>query len=91
MIRMGIALGAFAASTSGCNAQGGRQGRAWDPYAPIGTVNPDGSYTRATGPGTFDRFVQSSSQCDDYEAAMPTWSASGAYLGRTCRFNASGG
>ncbi len=90
MIRIGIALAVFAALISGCNAQGGIRRRAWDPYAPIGTTNPDGSYTGATGAGTFDRFVQNKSQCPDYEADTPTWSASGAYLGRTCQFSASG-
>ena len=89
MMRIGIALAAFAALTASCNAQ--RGGGVWNAYAPIGTVNPDGSYTRSTGPGTFDRFVQGKSQCDDYEDALPSWSASGAYLGRTCQFSASGG
>ena len=89
MMRIGIAPVAFVALTVVCNAQGGAG--AWNAYGPIGTVNPDGSYTRWTGPERFDRFVQSKTQCDDYEDALPSWSASGAYLGRTCQFNASGG
>ncbi|HEY1943439.1 MAG TPA: hypothetical protein VGH40_15100 [Roseiarcus sp.] len=72
-----------------CSAAGGAPLR-WNPYAPIGTVNPDGSVTKATGPGTFDRFVQGKSQCLDFETDMPTWSAAGVYLGRACRFQPSG-
>ncbi|MBV8473112.1 MAG: hypothetical protein JO234_06805 [Hyphomicrobiales bacterium] len=62
----------------------------WNSYAPIGTVNPDGSVVLATGPGTFARFVQGKSQCRDDETDMPTWSDSGVYLGRSCQFHPSG-
>ena len=71
-----------------CHAEG--TPARWNLYAPIGTVNPDGSVTKATGPGTFERFVQGKSQCLDDETDAPTWSAAGVYLGRACRFQPSG-
>jgi len=45
----------------------------------------------STGPGTYDRFVRDQSQCSRDEVEIPTWSASGVFLGRTCGRNPNGG
>ncbi len=64
-----VLLAAFAAGLPAAGASS-----RWNPYAPIGSVNPDGSIVQATGPRTVARFVQGKSQCLDYETDMPTWS-----------------
>jgi hypothetical protein len=45
----------------------------------------------STGPGTYERFVRDQSQCSRDEVEIPTWSASGVFLGRTCGRNPNGG
>ena len=66
-------------------------GRSAYPAVPAAGGPTPESAILSTGPGTYDRFVRSQAECGRDEVEIPTWSASGAFLGRTCGPNPGGG
>jgi hypothetical protein len=89
--RIGMALAAYTALTSGSMAETISRQRAAQPEPAIVRMNSDGSVIKSTGQGLYERFVQNQGQCHAPDAETPTWSSSGAFLGYVCRFSPSGG